>query len=219
MGKEFTSEREAWDFYRTKAGEKEASQNVEFFRKIFPAGHRNSIRALLRAFAEMGEAERKEFFRKKHYAYLRSVHPRAFGFIMRHGCNYSPMIMTEPPTWGEPLWAHCFLNSLHLMYICNLRARPTPIVYVEGITIGAAAYPMLHAWNAYGAQGRKALDWTLYATCCWNRYLGIVFTQSEYERIRQRMAPNKGDTVRSMFHKKTFPKLEPLLTEILASRV
>ncbi len=159
---------------------------------------------MVRAFAEAVPAIRQYTIKGPLSAHLRYIHPRAYIFIAEHGRNYAPIILSKPPSLGEPQWAHCFHNALYLMRVYNQHPHPRPIVYVEGFTLGSAVDPMIHAWNAYGLEGRRALDWTLYASCRWSRYIGVPFTQEEYERIRDKMAPHKGDTVMSMFHKRYF---------------
>ncbi|OGC85157.1 hypothetical protein A3F55_01915 [Candidatus Adlerbacteria bacterium RIFCSPHIGHO2_12_FULL_53_18] len=220
MADKWKSEREVWDFFHSEEGKGAAESNQHFFRKLFPAGHRQSIRPDIALVGKMTNKERWGYIaeHKPFLNWFREIHPHAFAFLVRYGKNYAPIIMGAPPSWGEPGWATCYYNSLLLMTAVNKKRRRRPLVYVEGIVMGALAHPMLHAWNAYSLEGRQALDWTHYFGSRWSRYLGIPFTEGEYERLRKDIAPKKKDLVLSLYSKKNFPKVEEMLLNILETR-
>jgi hypothetical protein len=185
-----TNERWWWK-HLYEQGERSARRRRQYnreFREMFPKGHKESIREVVgmcKAAAKAGEFEDN-----LRCEYLRGVHPDAFDILAKYGTDYTPRLFKKPAPFGEPAVGECYMNSLKLMVRCNriLDRHPrikkrTRFVYVEGIAVGPIVNPMAHGWCARGLNGRKAIDWTLYATSKWTRYLGIPFTLDELTEL------------------------------------
>lgn len=92
------------------------------------------------------------------------------------------------------------------------------LVYVEGLTVGFMAIPMLHAWNSYGLIDTRAVDWTMYVGCEWNRYIGIPFTEEEYAELQAIVFPRRRRRPISLFDGKIYPLVEERIQQLLADR-
>jgi hypothetical protein len=124
------------------------------------------------------------------FQYIQQIHPDAFSILARYGVVYHPRVFRKRPGFGEPRPAKCYLNALDLVRLderilrkSRRRSSREPLVYVEGLVMGPLTYPMLHGWVTHGLNGRKAIDWTLYATCKWNSYIGIPFSAAEHKEL------------------------------------
>lgn len=216
----FQSEREVWEFFRGPQG-KEARKELRVdFKRRFPQGHSTSIRGAVE-FCTRSDVQEK-FVGNSRLKYLRSFHPRAFALLLAYGQDYIPLRWKEPPKL-EPLWRKCFQNAHVLLRNVNCRrnggndGESEKFVYVEGFVDGACAFPMLHAWNAKGLNGKTALDCSWYSNCRWYRYFGIPFTDEEFKEACLLVYPEGKKSV-SLLHKNYFPKVEYFLHELLARR-
>lgn len=176
------------------------------FRRMFPDGHGTSLRHMLEEWrAPRPEADGVAC----PIIQVDGIHPRALSFLLEHGRDYVPQKWTARPRC-EPAMGECFANSLAWM-------RAHAYAYAEGLAAGALVRLMHHAWNASDIDSTIAEDWTHYAACHWSRYLGYAFTHDEYRRIAS-VCTGREDSCVAIFHSRYFPKAEPLVRDILASR-
>jgi hypothetical protein len=225
----FNSERSFWRSLRSSNRRSAARRRdlTRGFRKLFPKGHRTS----LREFVEMcALGVQKNLFGKRyqryrgHFAFLSQIHPDAFSIIEKYGSDYVGGKWKKPPPMGEPRWKGCFVNAWKWAhgYAILLERHPerkdrTPMVYVEGIVHGSVVKPMLHAWNALGLNGATAMDWTFYAGSHWIRYRGIPLTIEEQKELLA-LTP-VGTHIQLLFKKGVFtPKAKRRLIQILEKR-
>lgn len=176
------------------------------FRRLFPDGHRSSLRQMLE---QWREPRPEAGGMACPIIQVDEMHPRALSFLLEHGRDYVPEKWTMRPV-REPAIGECFANSLALMHTHDY-------VYVEGLAAGALVNLMHHAWNAETISSLIAKDWTHYVACHWSRYFGCAFTYDEYKRIAQ-ACTGREDSPIAIFHSRYFPTAEPLVRDILASR-
>jgi hypothetical protein len=223
MDQVIKNEHGAWESVRGPHNAKVRRELNRYFWRLFPHGHQESIRRVVADFST--SAAQADFGKDEFSQYLSDIHPEAFILIASHGVDYSPRLSRKPPLYGEPESGACFVNAWKLMYGANVnlarsrrdRKDKTPFVYVEGIALGVTAFPMLHAWNARGLEGRKAIDWTFYAVCQWIRYLGIPFTQEEHEELCRLIQPGEF-RINLLFRRNVFPIVRPALLKLLDKR-
>ena len=222
--KPITSYIQAWDEIHGPEGF--AAEADIWFKKNFPDGHETS----LKPFAEMMLSEIKA----KGYIEPPSVvpskrdscvfHPKALELLLEYGVDYAPDIKKIKffrELGKEPKLGGCFGNSWQLMEVVNSGSNGDDlrkIVYAEGLVWGLFTVPALHAWNSYSLSDTRAADWTQYIGCQWNRYLGIAFTETEFDCLRNIVFPNEPRRPISVFDLHYFPFFEEKIIQILASR-
>lgn len=212
------TERDIWATIRGGNKRSLRKQYWRDFRTLFPLGHSESIRDLV---GFMGSRiGQKKIARNDDLRYLRDVHPRAFQLLEKYGQDYRPKFWHRPPPI-EPEKGKCFKNAWVLMSVAetrrnNGRKNALQAVYVEGVTLGLCL-PMLHAWNARSIDRGTAVDWTLYALCPWNRYLGIPLTSEEHKIAMRCMFPHE-PAIGPMLHQKNFVRVESYLQEVCSQR-
>lgn len=191
MAKDTPKNERWWWRYLYKEKRKSVLRREAYDRRLrvlFPRGYRDSMRRFvpcLKSVATAGDAEHEP-----HFQYVANIHPDAFDIIERYGIDYTPHIFRKRPPFGEPKAGQCYVNAATLSIMRRLFLEHHPRVKdrrqmtcVVGIVVGSTCHPMLHAWNAWGLHTRKGIDWTLYATCKWTRYLGIPFTFEEWKEL------------------------------------
>lgn len=192
-----------------------------WFVDTFPLGHDTSLKPMAKELLETYKApvrntvvpvgaERCEF------------HPGALALLYEHGMDYFPSLKLQNFfrfNKQQPALGQCMGNSWQFMRAMNKDSLDeTQFVYVEGLVYGYLTNPALHAWNAKSLTDTQAYDWTHYVGCEFSRYLGIPFTEAEYEALRVQMFPNAPRQPISLFETNTFPVIEDQIIEILASR-
>ena len=212
-------ERKWWnELYESKDSKRKRRECHQAFRHLFPQGHQESLRDLV---LEFGQQARNGGFKSDgFFGYLNDVHPDAFDILVEYGQDYTPLAFRKPPVWGEPEVGKCYRNAWELTLGLNMHLDKHPrvknrarYVYVEGIAMGPVVYPMAHAWVARGYGGMEALDWTLYATTKWVRYLGIPFMENEFIELAN--LTNRGN----VFEKRYFKaRAKKRLVEMLEAR-
>lgn len=190
-----------------------------WFAEKFPEGHATSIRPFAEMFLK--ELKRGWFEPTKKHTSTCYFHMRAVELLIRYGVDYTPADgqIEFFGTWEDkPAVGKCFDNSWLLMKERNARTDGNKLVYVEGMCWGFIGDPALHAWNSFGMQDTRAIDWTQFFACEWNRYLGIPFTQEEHAELCALIHKDETHRPISMFDIMFFPLVEERLTELLASR-
>lgn len=181
------------------------------FKCYFEAGHQTRIDDFVNDMAN--KAKRGEVFEYP-FEHCANIHPRAWDILLKYGKHYTPQSWGRSKPWdweSQPVPHACFLNSFILLFKTR-RAQPkSRATYVEGFCTGPLVEPMLHAWNGVGFAGR-AVDWTFYAHTMFNRYFGVPFTLEEYMFINDNDAHF---TIRMMFRRDNFEKVESRLLEVL----
>lgn len=189
-------------------------------RRLWREHRRFAHEGLMRRFAEdlTDPKRRREHLAEPNAACLTDVHPDAFALIAAYGIEYTAHQWSRHPKL-LPKSNLCCYNSVVLMRSTNkeLPHGQERAVYVEGLVWGEFALPMLHAWNARNCESRIAFDWTHYAGCQWSQYIGIPFTEEEYETIRRAVFPKSRRLV-FIFHKQHFPRTRALVAQILERR-
>jgi hypothetical protein len=221
---EFESELVAWQNLRLPHQQKVRRQLCRRARRMFPGGRAYSLRSFVEVLLS---PQKRHLLKNSYFKFVRDIHPHALELLLEYGHDYKPSIWrTRPPDDLQPKPGRCFRNTYLLMCAQNLRqerlweagstiSRP-PSVYVEGLVVGAIVPPMLHAWNARGLNGVRAVDWSHYAACHWSRYLGIPFTAEEQKQLS--MAAGLYPKFLPFFHKKHFSIFEPHVAELLWQR-
>ena len=210
----YLSEREAWNEYMTgeKATDLRATAN-EAFINLRPVAHKILKPELLRIVAGMIEKSDPEL-QGRMYTHLRDVLPDTLRLIADLGVIYRPFEFLEPPS-EEPKSRLCFQKAINKMHAHNFwrekqkksgkkltSSNHREMVYVEGISLGICADPMLHAWNAFTLRGRSAMDFSWYMTSRWAFYRGIALTGAEQWQIRKILGRNHG----GVLHRNWFTK-------------
>jgi hypothetical protein len=208
----------------TKAAAHRRNQLDARFKKMFPKGHRESLRKL----ALLGkELIASNAHKNRHRGYFRgfgNIHRDAYDLLIKYGVDYKPEVWRENLAGQEPVSGKCFANAemFARSYNTSLLEHPeykdqNQMVYVEGLVEGACAEPMLHAWNTRSLRGTLALDWSWYSSSEWIRYFGIALTLAEYRELCD-MTGQKG-FIHLILHKKFFtPNVKKRLIEILEGR-
>ena len=210
------NERKAWDIMRGPHNANVRRKYWKEFREMFPGGYNDDLRQLANRLRTKRGRER--IFQHEEVKDFKRIHPLAFRLLEKFGTIYRPKLWNRPPSFGEPVLKSCSLNSSRLMLSHNsVEGINSPLVYVEGITLGVLLPPILHAWNAKGLNSEEAIDWTFYTASRWNVYLGIALTEEEYMTLQQILRPRKPVSI-LLLHKKSFPKIENELVKILNSR-
>lgn len=199
------SEQDMWRTFRKDT--KQRKNNDAAFRKMFPNGHRTSLRVIIQEFANIQRNEGRIDFSDR--TILDDLHPDAFDVILEHGQDYRPMKWSTFPTL-EPGFGQCYANAWKLM-----EARE--LVYVEGIVCGVLAYPMLHAWNCKRTDSEAAIDWSHCSGSHWSRYFGIPFTKQEHDRLHQASA-HGGTNLIALFHREYFGDIKDVMQDMLRNR-
>lgn len=211
------SQSEIFDLISGNKGRTFRRNYIRYFRRMFPKGHRESLRDALSLFAK--EEGPKNLRRRNFFSDLFRLHPRAVDLLLKYGKDYRPKVWNVKPP--EPESGQCYSNSWKMIEESNLAEDESQrLVYVEGVVMGAMVRPVVHAWNSYydESYGRNiAIDWTLFATVKWNRYFGIALTRDEYKKAAQIVFPGE-DYSMLLLIKKHFPKVEDYLIEVLERR-
>lgn len=212
-----------WDKYHSQSDESKVLRKgvTTAFLKLFPEGHKTSIRRWVEAAAY--EAALGTVF-KGNFEDFNNIHPRAWPLLLQYGKDYRPRIELwkkhQPQTWTrQPVQSACHNNAytmMHLMRDGKLKGQDKT-TYVEGVAISPIVNPILHAWNGYGFS-RRGFDWTLYTRTNWIRYFGIPFTFEEYLEIRKGLEPERAQKIRLIFKRDDFERLEDKLLEVLERR-
>jgi len=157
-------------------------------------GRQHALQGLLLYLAELVEKGRK-FPPTSPFQYIKDFTPEAMRFIVEHGREFTPIVPRTRPD-EEPETGECFRNAWFLAV-----RKPDEVCYVEGLAMGPLAYPMLHAWNTFGPNDHRAIDWTFYATTEWTRYFGIALTVHEYQQLCQALGESEEFKI---FYKRNF---------------
>ena len=219
----FTSEANAWSRVRGRQNRVERRLATRRFKKLFPTGHAYSLRGVVRTWCDV--QFRREV--KPHWpdCPLYDIHPRALHLLLQYGQDYTPMHWRHFPE-EEPIPKGCYANAWTLTQrhdrmtaglVEQRGATQPPLVYVEGIVLGAFADSMLHAWNARGCDGKVAFDWTFAAVAHYNRYIGLPFTAEEYTVACNIRFPGKPKAF-LLLRRDNFPHVEEYLRDVLAAR-
>ena len=212
----FKTEREAWEAVYGPNRDPSIRQQFEAeYAERFGNLGDNWMRQFARACAlPEVQASFEDSPRMRH---LPQIHPRAFDIIAQYGTEYMPQVFSKPCIKDVPE-GQCFrtawasMEAWHTPDEEDTDSTPTkPLLYVEGIVVGSAVIPMLHAWNIFGPNGTKAFDWSLYSVCEWNRYIGIPLDRLEHREIFKGRAT-------SLFARNTFEYTEEKLLQILSAR-
>lgn len=217
---EFKDARHAWKLLRadTKIAETRRQCADKDFKRLFPEGHSYSLRDFVLSTASEDFLAKLDKKRPGHS--LRHIHPKARELLLTYGRDYVPFdIGDEAFTESiQPVMGACFYNAYRLMEDMNERsAHERQFMYVEGITYGVFASPMLHAWNAPKKSQDTGIDWTFYAGSKWNRYFGVAITAEEYQHILDEVK-NEEISYLSLFHQERFEQVEEVLLWILGKR-
>jgi hypothetical protein len=154
-----------------------------------------------------------------------TFHVRSLELIVKYGIDYTPDISKVQKLREfelKPKLGQCFSNSWIFMESVNEGAKTAGqsarMVYVEGMVWGFMTDAILHGWNSYGLADTRAVDWTMYIGCQWNRYIGIPFTEEEYMELKALVFPDEPRRPISLFDGRYYPIIEERVTEILATR-
>lgn len=183
---DFSFESEVWRAFfgkRTlghfsKRKKKAQSGAIELHRKMFhpESGIQDCIPQLLLHWADLidsGDLVKESL----PFGRISQFHPDALRFLAEFGSLQDPFVFVTKPSL-EPMPGRCFENA-HFYVRTHSRAG-VPMLYSEGVVLGAATNPMLHAWNTEPKEIGVAIDWTLYASSRWNKYFGISITLEEH---------------------------------------
>src|SRR3989344_3724382 len=93
------TERDFWDYLRggTTLCRKRRENLNKIFARVFPQGHRTSLRNFV-SFAEYGVKYNK--FRgaeKEFFELLDDIHPDVFQLLYKYGVDYTPVKWLRPP--------------------------------------------------------------------------------------------------------------------------
>ena len=210
---DFSSERERWDFFRGPKNRNLRRRLWRRFYKRFPSGHDTSLRNVMHHLLEMGP-EGITQYKNGTLRYVQHFPPNVFAFLAEFGVDYTPVRWHQPPVI-EPEVCQCFENSLIAAEMG--RELGVEIVYVEGFILGGTTHLLHHGWNAAEIHSRDATDWTHYAACHWNRYLGFPLTLEEHSEVSFAVFGEAGQTF-PIFHPEYFAKGESALRIIAEAR-
>ncbi len=212
----FATHEKAWDYLYGPNGK--GPEATTWFHDKFPDGHATSIRPLAEHLLRETKADRPLIVEEGKCTF----HEGALELMLAYGIDYAPYVdkiqmMHEMPR--KPEIGSCFANSWLFMEAINSAEKSDKrLVYVEGVAVGYLASTMLHAWNSFGLQDTRAIDWSMYPACPWNRYFGVPFTETEHEELRTSIFPKKKRRAISLFDVQYFPLLANRIIDILASR-
>jgi hypothetical protein len=216
----FTSYEEAWNYVYEDPEFKFKAD--EWFSQNFPDGHDSLIGHI--ALVELAHM-RSGFALQPSMPGKCVFHPDALELLLKQGRHYrstpelSPKFRTFP---RQPLAGECFGNSQVWMRNVNKGARrhkdTNRLCYVEGMVCGYLASPMLHAWNTYSLTDDRAIDWSMYIGCEWNRYLGIAFSEAEYNELQTSVFGKDKSAPISLFDQELYPLVSDLIAELFAAR-
>lgn len=216
----FASYEEAWKYvYEDPEFKPKADA---WFERNFPKGQESSVAhialvelAIMRSgFALQPSAPGKCVF-----------HPDALELLLQKGRHYRSLPELAPKFrvfTRQPVPGACFGNAQVWMRGVNQGARKrrnkNRLCYVEGMVCGYVADPMLHAWNTYSLDDDRSVDWSMYVGCEWNRYLGIAFSEAEYNELQASVFGKDKSAPISLFDQEFFPLVCDLIDELLAAR-
>lgn len=216
------SEIEEWKFLNRSFGAHIKCFYDELRKELFPNGIEDLF-TFLRNWKNASREIKERYINDPRFSGFLGIHllhEDAFDVLFEYGLSYQGYAFNEPISL-EPERGGCFKNSATLM---NMNRNKFPssgnhMCYVEGVVAGVRVRPMLHAWNTFekGAGAHLAIDWTQMSYAEWSFYLGIPFTQEEYEKIYFEVRNNKKVIV-SLFGKDSYPETRDIIDDILKER-
>jgi len=210
---EYASARQIWDsIQELRVSFPNQIEDIERrHRELFCTGQVN-VREIVEQW--VADSEIKIFMLEKYPTCFEDMHPNVFSLLVKYGRPYTPVrwLMSPEEFLGGLFDKQCGRNASFFM-----NRSISPLVYVEGVVVGAMSYPLLHAWNSKSIMDSVAYDVSEYPVSHWCTYFGIPFRTEELAQAGELITGQRRG--RSMlFKKENFPKVESYLEYILAKR-